>query len=129
MKRIYPFVDCQSNEKVIAFYSVVNKYIDSPNDRNTGRPDTIKSHLKFSKMKFGNHRIWYHWGFNRDPKKFAPLVTAVNNNIEKGVISESDLDEFWDCLILDANISKARELMKELRTVQHDPIVYLNKME
>jgi hypothetical protein len=27
------------------------------------------------------------------------------------------------------NVSKARELKKELRTVQHDPIVYLNKME
>lgn len=207
MKRIYPFVDCQHNEKVIAFYSLVNKYIDRPNDRNTGRPDPIKQHPKFSNMKFGNHRIWYHWGFNRDPKKFVPLVSAVNNNIEKGVISESDVVEFWDCLIHDVsrrnrylmnragelfgyqslgsisssqrqqlnafvtllysihllgdhqttitdlmidlksvygdiynaidnlagrnrtNVSKARELKKELRTVQHDPIVYLNKME
>ena len=207
MKRIFPFVDCHSNKKVIAFYTVVNKYLDSPNDRNTGRPDPIKDHPKFGKMKFGNHRIWYHWGFNRDPKRFAPLVNAVHNNIENGVISENDVPEFWDCLIKDvskrnrylmnraakifgygelgsisssqrqqlnafvtllysihilgdhqttitdvmidlkgvygdiynaidnlagrnrANVLKAREVKKVLRTVQHNPKLFLDKME
>ena len=207
MKRIYPFVDCQRNEKIIDFYSLINNYLDSPNDRNTGRPDSIKYHPKFGKMKFGSHRIWYHWGFNTDPKRFAPLVNAVNSNIENGVISESDVDEFWNCLMNEvsrrnrflmnraaeifgykslgsisqnqrrqlnafvtilysihllgdhqttitdvmvdlksvygdiynaidnlagrnrANILKARSLKKELRTVQHDPVIYLDKME
>lgn len=207
MKRIYPFVDCQRNEKIIDFYSLINNYLDSPNDRNTGRPDSIRYHPKFGKMKFGSHRIWYHWGFNTDPKRFAPLVNAVNSNIENGVISESDVDEFWNCLMNEvsrrnrflmnraaeifgyksigsisqsqrsqlnafvtilysihllgdhqttitdvmvdlksvygdiynaidnlagrnrANILKARHIKKELRTVQHDPVIYLDKME
>lgn len=208
MKRIFPFVDCHSNEKIIAFYSLVNNYLDSPNDRNTGKPDPIKDHPKFNNMKFGNHRIWYHWGFNTDPKKFVPLVNVVNSNIENGIISESDLEEFWDCLINDvrkrnrylmnraakifgygslgtisqsqrrqlnafvtilysihllgdhqtiitdvmfdlkgvygdifnaiddlagrrnrANVLKARKLKKEFRIVQHDPKIFLDKME
>lgn len=207
MKRIYPFVDCQSNEKIIGFYTIVNNYLDSPNDRNTGKPDPIKNHPKFKKMKFGNHRIWYHWGFNKDPQKFAPLINAVINNIENGVISENDVDDFWNCLKDDVkrrnrylmnfaaeifgystlgfisrdqrrqlnafvtilysihllgdhqttitdlmfdlsgvygdiynaiddlagrnvtNVLKARKLKKELRKVQHDPEIYLDKME
>jgi len=207
MKRIYPFVDCVSNKKVIDFYSLVNEYLDKPNDINTGKPNPIANHPKFNKMKFGNHRIWYHWGFNTDPKKFSPLVEAVNRNIENGIIDESDVEEFWECLISDvrrrnrylmncaaeifgykslgsisqnqrrqlnafvtvlysihvlgdhqgvitdvmsdlsrvygdiynaiddlagknrANVSKARELKKQLRAQQHDPKVFLDKME
>lgn len=110
MKRIYPFVDCASNSKVIDFYTHVNKYIDSPNDRNTGKPNPIKNHPKFSKIKFGNHRIWYHWGFNKDPQKFAPLVDALNNSITDHVISETDVEEFWTLLKKDIG-KRNRSLM------------------
>lgn len=110
MKRIFPFADCEANEDVLEFYSLVNKYIDSPNDRNTAKPTPIADHPKFSKMKFGNHRIWYHWGFNKNPRNFAPLVQAVEKNINNGVISECDAEDFWQCLITDVK-KRNRQLM------------------
>lgn len=134
MKRIFPFVDCPSNGEIIAFYSLVNKYIDSPNDRNTGKPNPIADHPKFSKIKFGNHRIWYHWGFNKDPKRFTPLVDAVNSNIENCEISESDVEEFWSLLKKDIGLrnrslmNKAAEIMgyQSLGSISSDQRKQLN---
>ena len=103
MQRIFPFVKCECNNKVIDFYSLVNQYIDRPNDINIGKPNPISNHPKFSQMKFGNHRIWYHWGFNTNPKKFTPLVDAVNRSIADSVISENDVEEFWDCVMADVS--------------------------
>ncbi|MGV8964117.1 MAG: hypothetical protein ACOH2V_12160 [Candidatus Saccharimonadaceae bacterium] len=101
MQRIFPFVKCKNNNKITTFYSLVNQYIDQPNDINIGKPVTIANHPKFKNMKFGNHRIWYHWGFNTNPKKHLPLIAAIHKNIEKEIISETDVDEFWDCLMKD----------------------------
>ncbi len=110
MQRIYPFD--WSNTKIIDFYKLVNNYIDFPNDKNTGKPTPIASNPKYNSMSIGRHRIWYHWGFNKDPRKFRPLIKALNRNIEKGVISEGDVEGFWGCIIKDQK-RRNKKLMNE----------------
>lgn len=115
MQRVFPFE--WDNDKIIELYYLVNDYLDKPNDTNTGRPRPIAEHPKFGKMTFGNHRIWYHWGFNVNPLNFAPLKDAVKKNIKQGVITESDAKEFWDILLKEVGrrnrylMNKAAEIL------------------
>ena len=117
MKRIFPFVGNNTrNKDIIDFYYTVNAFIDyrsfPSNERKVGRPLCIAEHPKFGKMKFANHRIWFHWGFNKDPKKFDPLARLVDQNIERGVIRESDRAEFWQVLMQEVS-KRNRYLMNE----------------
>ena len=115
MQRVFPFE--WDNDKIIELYYLVNDYLDKPNDTNTGKPTLIAEHPKFGKMTFGNHRIWYHWGFNVNPRNFTPLKEAVERNIKKGVITETDAKEFWDILLKEVGrrnrylMNKATEIL------------------
>lgn len=104
MKRVLPFEDVEQNRRVFKFFRLMNQYIDRPGqapgtkfDREAyKRPAFIAEHPKFGNIRWvGKHRIWYHWGFNTDPKQFPPLVNSLNKAIEQGIITKDDLPEFW----------------------------------
>lgn len=121
MYRIFPFDSVPQNKAVLRYYRLVNSYLDypytqpgeRPSKNNPKRPKCIADHPKFSKIHWqGRHRIWFHWGFNTDPRQFAPITNSLNAAIANGVIRESDLPEFWD--LMNAEISKRnRALMNE----------------
>lgn len=104
MKRVMPFEDVEQNRRVFKFFRLMNSYIDRPGqapgtkfDREAyKRPAVIAEHPKFGNIRWeGKHRIWYHWGFNTDPRQFPPLVNSLNSAIDQGVITKDDLPEFW----------------------------------
>ena len=103
MNRIFPFdIKASGNLKIKDFYYLINAYIDYndfPNrEAKVGTPICIKNHPKFGKMVFANHRIWFHWGFNKDPKQYQLLYNMVEENISHGRIKASDRNEFWNLL-------------------------------
>lgn len=103
MRRIFPFIFDQSNKKIDDFYYLVNAYIDYANfpqikGGQTSTPLCIKNNPKLRNMTFGNHRIWFHWGFNKNCRNFRPLVDKVEKNIKEGKLSENDRDYFWHIL-------------------------------
>lgn len=97
MWKVFPFVNCPQNIKIQKFYYLMNAYIDYKTfpsaEHCVGTPQCIVDN--FPRCKFDNHRIWFHWGFNTDPKLFTPLVELVRSNILKGNMKESELDKFW----------------------------------
>lgn len=108
MSRIFPFDESAystSNKRIIDFYGRVNAYLDYstfPNEKNMGKkvgnPPFLKKYERLKNMHFPNHRIWYHWGFNKDPKKFEPLINAVKDNLDKGYLQPSHESFFWSKL-------------------------------
>ena len=121
MYRIFPFDSVPQNKEVLRYYRLVNSYLDNPYTQpgerpsrdNPKRPKCIADHPKFSQIHWqGKHRIWFHWGFNTDPRQFAPIINSLNAAIVDGVIQKSDLPEFWD--LMNVEISKRnRALMNE----------------
>lgn len=105
MSRIFPFDPsyyASSNKKIFDFYERVNAYLDYTSfpyeksyGKKVGNPVFINKYERLKKMRFANHRIWYHWGFNKDPKKFSPLVNMVKENIKNGRLSITDESFFW----------------------------------
>lgn len=121
MKRVFPFEDVEQNSKVFRFYRLVNHYLDWPGqdpkqryDKSAPhRPLSIANHPKFGNITWsGKHRIWFHWGFNTDPHKFPPIVNSLNDAVAAGVISSSDLLEFWSLLMKEVS-SRNRALMND----------------
>lgn len=118
MKRVMPFEDVEQNRRVFKFFRLMNQYIDRPGqdpgtkyDREAyKRPAFIAEHPKFGNIRWeGKHRIWYHWGFNTDPKQFSPLVNSLNSAIDQGIITKDDLQEFWNLMM--AEISKRNRFL------------------
>ncbi len=115
MVNIFPFdYNAQaSNSRVFEFFKDVNQYLDNVNfpkkNKTTGHPRFIKDYPEFSKMKFANHRIWFHWGFNRNPKKFAPLRRIVDENIKNNLLDENDEYLFWKFLMKE--VSRRNEIL------------------
>ena len=100
MRRVFPFVPYDPrNKEIERFYYLVNAYIDYPDFPNgkagTGTPQFIRNHPKFGKLTYHNHRGWFHWGFNKDPRKFAPLSAVIDNYVNNGILTETDREEFW----------------------------------
>lgn len=104
MKRVMPFEDVEQNRRVFKFFRLMNQYIDRPGqspgtkfDREAyKRPTFVAEHPKFGNIRWeGKHRIWYHWGFNTDPRQFPPLVNSLNSAIDQGIITKDDVPEFW----------------------------------
>lgn len=121
MYAIFPFV--YGNRSVDCLFQMVNEYIDNPY-RNPGekcystdpkRPRRIADHPKYGKMSFaksggsgfsgGQHRIWFHWGFNRTDvsrlRNIDYLRRDIDWNIAHGIISADDEDDFWNLILLD----------------------------
>lgn len=116
MWRIFPFEKTKENEKIKNFYELVNAYIDyktfPPAEGeipHVGTPSSIEK--EFGEMSFDNHRVWFHWGFNKDPKTFQPLVSMVDKNVENGNISEDEKNEFW--IVLKKEIKKRNKFLME----------------
>lgn len=105
MSRIFPFDESEcssSNKKIFDLYERVNAYLDyatfpyeNSYGKKVGNPRFIGKYERLKYMKFANHRIWYHWGFNRDPKRFKPLADVVKENIKNGNLKEEDESFFW----------------------------------
>lgn len=119
MKRIMPFDENAydtKNTKVFQFYKRVNAYLDYkhfPHEekygKQPGNPPFLKKYEQLKKMKFSNHRIWYHWGFNHDPKKFGPLVKAVRENLENETLARESESFFWRKLM--ENVSERNKVL------------------
>lgn len=118
MSRVFPFdnSDVISNKNILEFYNRVNAYLDYntfPYEKSygkaTGHPPFLKKYEQLKNMTFGNHRIWYHWGFNKDPQKFSPLVRMVEKNIQEGKLSPSSEYFFWKKL--KENISERNKVL------------------
>ena len=116
MRRIFPFdIYSPQNKKIRDFYYMVNAaidYNDFPSiNHQTGHPLCIKNDSVFSKMIFANHRIWFHWGFNTNPQNFSLLKNMVKNNIDNGIIKETDLNRFWS--IIKNEVKKRNKYLME----------------
>lgn len=108
MARIFPFEESESdlsNKKIFDFYQRVNAYLDYTTfpyedsyGKKVGHPPFLKKYERLQNMTFKNHRIWYHWGFNKDPKKFKPLVDIVKENIKSNRLDVSNEYFFWNKL-------------------------------
>ena len=117
MRRIFPIVPYeQANKEIEEFYYLVNSYIDYTNFPLTkggqvGTPLCIKNDPRLKNMRFANHRVWFHWGFNKNPRAFQPLVNMVEYNVKYGIISEDDREYFW--YVLNKEIRKRNRLLMD----------------
>ena len=117
MRRIFPFIPFDpANKKIEDFYYLVNSYIDYTNfpsisGGQVGTPLCIKNDPKLGNMKFANHRVWFHWGFNKNPRTFQPLVDMVEYNVKYGIIPEADREYFW--YVLNKEIRKRNRLLMD----------------
>lgn len=117
MRRVFPFIPYDpANKKIEDFYYLVNSYIDYTNfpsikGGKVGEPLCIKNDPRLKEMKFANHRIWFHWGFNKNPRTFQPLVNMVEYNVKYGIISEDDREYFW--YVLNKEIRKRNRLLMD----------------
>jgi|GEM_PF-1185220 len=114
MLQVYPF---QYDQRIYDFYVAVSYYLDHPNgDTQSQKPRFLKDDPRFRRMTFRNHRIWYHWGFNRTDtnrlRTFGPLSETVRQNIEKGKLAKKNEDAFWAALQQDVS-RRNRELMNK----------------
>lgn len=125
MQRIMPFTDCTENKAVFDFYHRINAYLDlpytqpgqQPDKSQPKRPKLVVDHPKLSQIRWqGKHRIWYHWGFNTDPRQYPPLVGSLNQAVAEGTISQEDATEFWTLLSQDI-ATRNRALMNEAAQV------------
>ena len=121
MQRIFPFAESTKNKKVTDFYRRVNEFLDFPyvqpgqkHDKSQPkRPKFVVEHPKFSQIRWqGKHRIWFHWGFNTDPRKFPPIVNSLNQAVQDGVITQQDVEEFWSMMNIEIS-RRNRTLMNE----------------
>ena len=121
MQRIMPFAESAKNKKVTDFYRRVNEFLDFPyvqpgqkHDKSQPkRPKFVVEHPKFSQIRWqGKHRIWFHWGFNTDPRKFSPIVNSLNQAVQDGVITQQDVEEFWSMMNIEIS-RRNRTLMNE----------------
>lgn len=121
MQRIFPFAESTKNKKVTDFYRRVNEFLDFPyvqpgqkHDKSQPkRPKFVVEHSKFSQIRWlGKHRIWFHWGFNTDPRKFPPIVNSLNQAVQDGVITQQDVEEFWSMMNIEIS-RRNRTLMNE----------------
>ena len=116
MFMVYPFY-AGDDSPFSTFYKSIQAAIDyqtfDPKDltrKNTGHPIFTQKE-PFTQTRWANHRIWYHWGFNKDPRKYKPLSDLVARNIREGLMSEDDKYTFYDRLITEWTY-RNRELMK-----------------
>lgn len=121
MAGVMPFVNVRENKVVFDFYKMVNQYLDRPGlepgapfDKHAPRrPQFVVDHPRLSSVKWmGRHRIWYHWGFNTDPHKYAPLVESLDKAVCQGVIGETDVALFWQLLLKEVG-TRNRTLMNQ----------------
>lgn len=92
---VYPF-KVQPGDAIYTFFECVQAAIDYSEFSEMFNPETQKpiSSKKpsflyeppFENTRWGNHRIWYHWGFNADVRLFSPLTLLVIENIAKGLM-------------------------------------------
>lgn len=110
MQRIFPFAWNDGNDKnklVMDFYKRVNVYLDHPyvepgqhpSKKDPKRPKFVVDNPKLSLIHWdGGHRIWFHWGFNTDPRQFEPLTSGLERARSAGIINQRDIDAFWASL-------------------------------
>lgn len=121
MQRIFPFAEHAKNKKISDFYRRINVYLDfpyiqpgqKPEKTDPKRPKFVVDHPKFSQIHWqGRHRIWFHWGFNTDPRRFPPIVNSLDQAVQDGVIKQSDIAEFWTLMNKEISL-RNRSLMNE----------------
>ena len=118
MLQVFPF---ENDKKIYDFYVAVSYYLDHPNgDPHSQKPRFVKEKAKFQRMTFPNHRIWYHWGFNRTDinklRTFKPLRENIQRNIEKGRLAKKNEEAFWNELQKEVS-RRNRELMNKAATL------------
>ncbi len=92
MQDVFPFVKCLD-----VFY-LVSSFLDEPDWTVSGaqRPHFVKEDPFFSKEKFDNHRIWYHWGLS-ELGRSSPSLARTHRPLVN-IVSRFPYDEqqrFW----------------------------------
>lgn len=106
MQAVFPFVP--GDNRIDELYQLVNDYIDQATfpvkgDRRTRHLDCVMKDPVFSKLGWGlnsNHGYWYHWGFNADIKRYAPLREKINRAISdpNKKFDANEAQRFWSML-------------------------------
>jgi len=111
---VFPFsyYNKRKDKRIDDLYEKVNEYLDKTHeyDKRPGNPSFLKNDTVLCNWTFENHRIWYHWGFNTNFRKFQPLVAAVNDNKNKGKGTIEDEKRFWKLLAAEVG-KRNKELM------------------
>ncbi|MEE1406949.1 MAG: hypothetical protein U0K42_06705 [Bacteroidales bacterium] len=92
MQDVFPFAEC------LNIFYLVSSYLDEPDWAVAGaqRPHFIKEDPFFSKEKFDNHRIWYHWGLS-ELGMLSPSLARTHRPLVN-IVSRFQHDEqrrFW----------------------------------
>lgn len=135
MKKAFPFAIVntnQKNNKVFKFFELVNGCLDYANfpdmtDKHVGNPPFVTEDSVFSQLSFGNHRIWFHWGFNANPHKFAPLANVLDIALCDSVLSQQDYERFWETLIKKQSERNKylTDNWKQIMEITYSPPVYV----
>ena len=92
MQDVFPFAKCLD-----VFY-LVSSFLDEPDWTVSGaqRPHFVNEDPFFSKEKFDNHRIWYHWGLSKLGRS-SPSLARTHRPLVN-IVSRFPYDEqrrFW----------------------------------
>lgn len=102
MIKVYSFLP-QDSPRVQRFFDAIHAAIDyAVFDKvkfsgGTGNPPFVNA-PPFKGTRWPNHRIWFHWGYNTDPRKYTPLTECINNNISRGLMLEEHRSLFYSLL-------------------------------
>lgn len=116
MMRVYSFLP-QNSQIVSKFFNAVNASIDYKdfNANNfsgrPGNPDFLKE-SPFENTVWANHRVWFHWGYNTDARRYAPLTEYVNRNIEQGLMLEEHRSLFYSRLYKE--VSRRNKVLQDI---------------
>jgi len=111
MKAVYPFDEAHAAENK-AFFDLcwwVNATIDYLYESN-GTLSYSQSNPTFLRdldptqsgfyygLSYGNHRIWFHWGFNGNPRRYAPLAGRVSEMVNSGTLTGEQAEILWQMI-------------------------------
>lgn len=103
MQDIFPFVQVSANDRVLDLYHTVNSYLDEPNwvETELKRPHMVVADSLFSTLKYGNHRVWYHWGLDKGVyggKYLAREHHSLSKVMKKNLPDDAVRERFWKAL-------------------------------
>lgn len=102
----------ESESRLAACLKLVSNAVDNEGEFETFYREKILEIPRFSRFSIGpyTHRIFFHWGFNRDPKH----SDAVRRRVEACGWDGSTTDAFWD-LIKEEQARRNRKMMESVK--------------
>ena len=63
-------------------------------------------------LSYGNHRIWFHCGFNGNPRRYAPLAGRVSEMVNAGTLTGEQAEVLWQMVTKEQGIRNRRLIRK-----------------